>query len=119
MYDKRFMNWEDYIDGFGWEVNESYRKLLAEFDRLEKIKSDFEYKIQSEFEELGRPHNNDWWHLEEDPDESNFISHVEGAVSYGGSWKPFSGRLRTNRLTEYLEDSYFDIIDDFKNEEIF
>lgn len=94
------------------DANESYQKLLAEFDRLEDIKSEFESLITEQLERVAEPHVNDWRDLEDDPDPADFRTHVERANDWSSPWRPFDADARTRELTQWLEEDQSELIDE-------
>jgi predicted RNA-binding Zn-ribbon protein involved in translation (DUF1610 family) len=98
--------------------NDSYQGLLKEFDRLNQIKEEFENRVRNHFSDLGQPHVSDWRDLEDDPEPSAFEEHVLEANRYSNPWRPFSSRLRTEKLVEWITDEHSDDVVEFANEEI-
>lgn len=92
--------------------NESYQALLEEFDRLEEIKEEFEYKIQDAMYEIGRSHIGDWRDDDEDPTAEDFEDHVGKASVHTGPWRPFNSTARTAKLAEWLKAPYTKLDDD-------
>ena len=100
------------------ENNKSYQALLREFDRLEEIKSDFEYRIHDQLAELGDPLVHDWRNDDEDPEPEAYRQWVHGANDYTGPWRPFRKSDRTEKLVEHLREAYAGTISDFEQEEV-
>jgi hypothetical protein len=96
--------------------NESYQKLLEEFERLERIKRDFESEIETEILEPADEHKGDFWEEGDDPEEGEFIGHVDSNA--WGPWRPFNTGDRTNLLIEFLEEDQEDLIQRFKEQEL-
>jgi hypothetical protein len=82
--------------------NPSYRAMMEEFERLEKIKEAFEQHVNDQFTDLSDGHESDWEDLEDDPDTDAFRKHAEKATGYTEAWRPFNRKLRTNELTLHL-----------------
>jgi hypothetical protein len=104
-----------------FEANEDYQALLAEFDRLEAIKRDFEAKVKAELTEMGKPHVSDWEDEEDDPSELDFADYVDGMTTWDGAWRPFDKELRTELLKEYMtegNEDYTERIEEMKAQPI-
>lgn len=82
--------------------NEDFQDLLAEFDRLNEIKSAFERRASGLLETMGLPHRGDWRDLEDDPKADDFKHYVEVADRGSSPWRPFDQGLRTQRLVNRL-----------------
>ena len=92
--------------------NETYQALLAEFDRLEQIKSEFEQSVRDELYGYGEPHVRDWENDDDDPEPAAFRAHVKSADGWAGPWRPFNTNDRTRSLVEWLADTmYYEIAD--------
>ena len=98
--------------------NEDYQGLLKEFDRLNKIKEDFEGSISSQLHEVADDHVSDFEDEEDDPEPEDFKEYVADAASYSGPWRPFSEEVRTEKLVEWVTDENQDLIDDLTNQSI-
>ena len=85
-------------------ANQDYQALLAEFDRLESIKTTFEDTIKDQLYEWGNPHISDWEYDDDDPEPGDFKTHVERANNWSSPWRPFSQTARTDSLVEWLRD---------------
>lgn len=101
-----------------FKANESYQALLAEFDRLEAIKQEFEDKVKLGLQALAEPHKDDWRDLEDDPEPGEYRRHVQEANDWSGPWWPFSEALRTEELAEWVKESATDTIEEFESEVI-
>lgn len=94
-----------------YEANPSYQALLAEFERLEEIKAEFENTVRSRFEGLGYPHVADWRDDDADPTPGQYREHVKGANDWSTPWRPFSQSKRTASLVDWLKDNEGDEIE--------
>lgn len=92
------------ITGDIFASNESYQRLLREFERLEQVKQEFEERAREALVELAHPHVNDFVDLEDDPTPDDFATHVENAGSYASPWRPFNAGARTAALTDWLRE---------------
>lgn len=98
--------------------NESYKALLAEFDRLEKIKSQFESMVKNAMIDLGEDCIHLWRDLENDPTQEDFEEHVQSAGSYANPWRPFNKDARTRELVKHLRERHQELIKGFEQEKI-
>lgn len=96
------------------EVNEDYQQILAEFERLEILKTEFEDQVRDHFTALGDPHISDWRDDDDDPEEGDFQGHVEQASNWSTPWRPFRQGNRTNSLTNWLREDAADDVQEFE-----
>jgi len=101
-----------------YEQNDDYQKILSEFQRLEKIKTEFENRIKNTLDDLGRPHISDWQYDDLDPEPDEFRSYVQNARDYSMPWRPFDRGDRTKKLVEWLRDNEEETISEFKTESL-
>ena len=98
--------------------NDSYKKLLEEFIRLNVIKKEFEERVQSTLEETGKPHVSDWRDLEDDPTPGVYREYVSKAQKGTSVWRPFKRGKRTAQLVQWLRENAKDTLDALKKEAI-
>jgi hypothetical protein len=103
--------------------NQSYQDLLAEFDRLEAVKAEFEDRVQNTLTELGEPHTNDWRDTpysteQQDPDPVVFRTYVEDANGWAQAWRPFRTGDRTRSLRAHLQTMEWATIQGFADESL-
>jgi len=92
------------VQGAMCEQNESYQELLAEVQRLQDLKYAFENRVTGALQELGDDHATDWREEEDDPKPDDFEDYVKEASGWDGPWRPFSPDVRTELLTEWLQE---------------
>jgi hypothetical protein len=98
------------------EENEDYQRLLKRLDEIQEKLDAFGQEIDEFLTEEGEPHREDWRDLEDDPKQEAFEEHVVQRA--WGPWRPFDHSLRTQKLTEYLEESCAQEIEEFKDRKI-
>lgn len=96
--------------------NDSYQRLLEEFEQLETKKQDFENRARSELLTYAEPNITKFRHLQDDPAPADFQGYVSSASGYVTPWRPFSIALRTDALTELVRDEQGIRIDELKKE---
>jgi len=84
--------------------NKTYQALLKEVRRLRDLKHAFENAVLEALHSAAEEHVNDWRDEEDNPDPSDFEDYVKQASSWEGPWRPFSVDLRTEKLTEWLQE---------------
>lgn len=100
------------------DANESYQRLLAEFERLEKVKKEFEDRVERSLHDVAKCNTSMFRKLEDDPLPEDFREYVSKASGYVTPWRPFSARKRTVKLTAWLRDTMSRIIGNFITEVI-
>lgn len=85
-------------------ANESYQRLLEEFERLEKVKQEVENDIREELLKTATPNISAFRHLQDNPIPDDFREYVAGVSGYVTPWRPFSQTLRTDALTELVRN---------------
>lgn len=100
------------------EDNESYQRLLEEWQRLERIKREFEENVIEELAAVADNQIDAYDYLGDDPEEDDFTNHVVNARSGSYPWRPFDSYERTQALTEDLALEAEDFITALKEYEI-
>ena len=85
--------------------NANYQALLAEFDRLEGIKDEFERMVTDTLQDAGEPRVSDWQNDDPDPTPQEFRDYTERANGYVSPWRPFGKADRTASLAEWLREN--------------
>jgi hypothetical protein len=96
--------------------NESLAKLNEEIERLREIALTFENNLYQELSPYAEQHKGDFWEDGDDPEVSEFVSHVEQAQY--GPWRPFDKQHRTELLAEQMKEDLDDEIQEFIDEVI-
>ena len=94
--------------------NESYQRLMEEFERLEAIKLEFESSIQNALLPVATAHAGDFWQQGDDPNTEQLTAHVVEADAWRGAWRPFSIAERTTLLVDFVSEDQQYQIEDFK-----
>ncbi len=96
--------------------NDQYQALKEQYDAIARAVQSFERRVNDELFEQAEPHVNDWEDLEDDPKVDEFQEHVRQAN--GRVWRPFSEELRTNELSNWVQDNCAEIIADLKTADV-
>jgi hypothetical protein len=90
--------------------NATYQALLAESERLNAIRAEFENKAHRALFELGQEHVGDFRDEGDDPDVDDFRTHVQSASDYASPWRPFDADSRTASLVAWIRENEPDSI---------
>jgi hypothetical protein len=95
-----------------------YVSLREEMEELERRMGEFRLNIKQWFWDEGAGHEEDWREEEDDPEESNFLAHVQESNRWSEPWRPFSPDVRTGHMVDWFRESFDDQINDFLEQEI-
>lgn len=96
------------------ERNESYGNLLDEVQRLENVRTEFEYKVSQGLSPIALEHRGDFRDEGDDPEVQDFVDHVERGS--WGPWRPFDIIARTQMLVDFLNEDQEDAITEYAQE---
>jgi hypothetical protein len=87
-------------------------------EELERRMDDFRLNVKQYFWDEGSGHEEDWRDEEDDPEENDFLAHVQESNRWSEPWRPFSPDVRTGHMVDWFRESFDDQINDFLEQEI-